>query len=62
MGIAVLRILLSMVGFFFIFMAVDYGRTKENKIKLFTKQGLIVLGMVLLGVILNDIEDGIGVE
>ena len=44
--------ILTMIGYFFIFYAVDYKRTKEAIYGAFSKEWFVILMLVLIGVII----------
>ncbi len=45
-----------MIGFFIIFLAIDYKRSEESKIIPWSKDHFIVLFMVLVASLLMDVE------
>lgn len=46
--------LIHMIGYFIIFLAIDYKRTEESKIKPWSKDHLLMIFMVLVASLLID--------
>lgn len=49
-----MKTLIHIIGFFIIFLAIDYKRNDESKIIPWTKEHLVVIFMVLVASILID--------
>lgn len=54
-----MSLILEILGFFIIFMAIDYGRKDDSKIQFLSKQWFIIFLLVIIGTLLIRFGDKI---